>query len=172
LRAKKRPGWRTGMLIEELHREIELDRSLMPEYQRVDALLAKRSNTILEINRLRRRLNQLAHRRQDTSIAPEERRPLMDQVEALQSRLEAQQGELAVINSAVKESKARIDEQFNKHWGKLFKCGDINSRCGPQVKDCACIYTSAGSNFGAYPEDMYFRSTREIMPHEMGLDTA
>jgi len=38
------------------------------------------------------------------------------------------------------------------------------------VKDFACIYTSAVSNFLAYPGDMYFRSTREIMPHEMGLD--
>jgi 5'-nucleotidase len=157
LRAKKRPGWRTGMLIEELHREIELDRSLLPEYQRVDALLAKRSNTILEINRLRRRLNQLAHRFEDGEPAGDERRQLDEQVETLQARLAAQQNELTEVN---------------RYWGKLFKCGDINSRFGQQVKDFACIYTSAVSNFGAYPEDMYFRSTREIMPHEMGLDTA
>ena len=170
LRAKKRPGWRTAMLIEELRREIELDRALLPDYQQVDASLAKRNNVILEINRLRRRQQQQAHRREDASVPAEERGHLTEQAEGVQARLEALQAELAAVNQQVKDRKAQIDHRFNKHWGKLFKCGDINSRFGQQVKDFACIYTSAVSNFLAYPGDMYFRSTREIMPHEMGLD--
>ena len=158
------------MLIEELRREIELDRALVPEYQHVDGLLTRRNNIILEINRLRRRLQQQANRRGDPGMAPEDLGRLAEQTESLHARVQALQTEMAHINAEVKERKVQIDRRFNKHWGKLFKCGDINSRFGQQVKDFACIYTSAVSNFLAYPDDMYFRSTREIMPHEMGLD--
>jgi hypothetical protein len=171
LRAKKRPGWRTAMLIEELKSEIELDRSLVPEYQHVDGLLAKRNNSILEINRLRRRLHQVAHRHETVDLPADERTRLEETQVALQARLRALQEEVLAGGNSVKERKAQIDQRFNPRWGKLFKCGDINSRFGQQVKDFACIYTSAVSNFLAYPDSMYFRSTREIMPHEMGMDS-
>jgi len=58
LRAKKRPGWRTAMLIEELHREIELDRTLGPEFQAVESAVVQRNQTIREVSRLQRRLQQ------------------------------------------------------------------------------------------------------------------
>ena len=74
------------------------------------------------------------------------------------------------LAAALRTQREAIERRFNKHWGKLFKCGEINSRFGHQVKDFACIYTSAVRNFLAYPESMYFRSPREIMPHETGLD--
>ena len=171
LRAKKRPGWRTAMLIEELKNEIELDRAQAPEFQAIDGLLAKRNNTILEINRVRRRLQQVAHRQDAVDQSPEDRARLIEQDAALQARLQVLQAEVLATGNSVKERKANIDKRFNKNWGKLFKCGDINSRFGQQVKDFACIYTSAVSNFQAYPDSMYFRSTREIMPHEMGMDS-
>jgi hypothetical protein len=159
------------MLIEELKGEIELDRALVPEYQLVDGLLAKRNNSILEINRLRRRLHQVAHRHETPDLAADERTRLEDSQVALQARLHSLQEEVLSGGNSVKERKAQIDQRFNPRWGKLFKCGDINSRFGQQVKDFACIYTSAVSNFIAYPDSMYFRSTREIMPHEMGMDS-
>jgi phosphoglycolate phosphatase-like HAD superfamily hydrolase len=170
LRAKKRPGWRTAMLVEELKSEIELDRALAPDYHTIDSLLAKRNNTILEMNRVRRRLQQVAHRREVNALEPEDRMRLNEQEAALQTRLHALQEEMQSAGNSLKEGKAHIDRRFNARWGKLFKCGDINSRFGQQVKDFACIYTSAASNFLAYPDNMYFRSTREIMPHEMGMD--
>jgi seryl-tRNA synthetase len=157
------------MLIEELRNEIELDRALAPAYALVEGLLAKRNNTILEINRMRRRLQQHAQRA-GTAAAAEDRERLAEQGEALEARLQALQVELAAVNAEVKDRKAQIDRRYNPFWGKLFKCGDINSRFGQQVKDFACVYTSAVSNFAAYPDDMYFRSTREIMPHEIGMD--
>jgi hypothetical protein len=121
---------------------------------------------------MRRRL--AAHRAAAEAVmmAPEDRARLDEQVQALEARLRTTEEEISVLGSSVKERKAQVEAQFNKHWGKLFKCGEINSRFGHQVKDFACIYTSAVRNFMAYPESMYFRSPREIMPHEMGLETA
>jgi HAD superfamily 5'-nucleotidase-like hydrolase len=170
LRAKKRPGWRTAMLIEELRREIELDRALLPRAREIDALLARRTNLALEMNRLRRRAQHLAHRDDTGEIADADRSRALDLAQALDKRVQALQTEVIETLAAVKERKAELERHYNVHWGKLFKCGDINSRFGHQVKDFACLYTSAVSNFLAYPESMYFRSMRDLMPHEMSLD--
>lgn len=170
LRAKKRPGWRTAMLIEELRREIELDRALQPRTREVDALLARRTHLALEMNRLRRRAQHLAHRGDAEELPAEDRSRALDMAQALDKRVQALQDEVADTLATVKERKAELERHYNVHWGKLFKCGDINSRFGHQVKDFACVYTSAVSNFLAYPDSMYFRSMRDLMPHEMSLD--
>jgi hypothetical protein len=171
LRAKKRPGWRTAMIVEELKNEIVLERSLAGEYQLIDQMVARRNGTILEVNRLRRRLQQIVHRSSDPGLAAEDRARLQEQIQANEARVRALEDDVAAIGVSVKERKALVERGFNKHWGKLFKCGEINSRFGHQVKDFACIYTSSVSNFLAYPDSMYFRSSREIMPHEMGLES-
>jgi hypothetical protein len=170
LRAKKRPGWRTAMIVEELKNEIDLERSLAGEYQVIDQMVARRNATILEGNRLRRRLQQIVHRSADPGLPDEDRARLQEQSQVLDTRLRAQEDDVAALGVSVKERKALVERRFNKHWGKLFKCGEINRRFGHQVKDFACIYTSSVSNFLAYPDSMYFRSSREIMPHEMGLE--
>jgi 5'-nucleotidase len=167
LRAKKRPGWRTAMLIEELKAEIETNQALAPEFREVDQMLARRNDLVIEIHRLKRRAQHAATRGART-IAEPDRDRAHDLAQALDARIQALEAELTQILSAVKARKADLDRRYNPHWGKLFKCGDINSRLGHQVKDFACVYTSAVSNFLAYPENMYFRSTRELMPHEMG----
>jgi hypothetical protein len=48
----------------------------------------------------------------------------------------------------------------------LFKEGNENSRFGEQVEQYACIYTSRVSNFLNYSPVQYFRSPRDLMPHE------
>lgn len=169
LRAKKRPGWRTAMLIEELRGEIELDRALVPEYRAIEQMIGRRNQLHLDGNRLRRRILMVDRRESDLPVEDQQR--LRDQDEQLRNRLRGFEEEIAQLGVKLKERKASLERRYNRHWGKLFKCDDINSRFGHQVKDFACVYTSAVSNFLAYPESMYFRSSRDIMPHEMGLET-
>lgn len=95
---------------------------------------------------------------------------IVDPARRLEERLRWLEGESAGLAREIRALREKIDATFNPHWGKLFKCGEINSRFGHQVKDFACVYTSAVRNFLRYPEGVYFRSPREIMPHEMGLD--
>jgi 5'-nucleotidase len=85
----------------------------------------------------------------------------------IEARLQALEAELTTVKVDLHALDVELEGHFNKNWGKLFKSGEINSRFGQQVKDFACVYTSAVRNFLAYPESMYFRSPREIMPHEM-----
>src|SRR6266851_3585611 len=59
-----------------------------------------------------------------------------------------------------------VEEGFNPFWGLLFKEGNENSRFGQQVEQYACVYTSRVSNFLYYSPMQYFRSPRDLMPHE------
>jgi len=64
----------------------------------------------------------------------------------------------------------RLDEIFNPYWGMVFKETQENSRFGDQVADYACIYTSRVTNFLSYSAYQYFRSPRDLLPHERKLD--
>jgi len=174
LRAKSHSRWRTAMVIQELEHEIECERRTAETQEQLDRLVAARARVSAQIARARRRLHSLQHAglgvaptRAERVDAPDGR---VEAVRRLQERLERLAEESATQVRQIRALREDIDATFNPHWGKLFKCGEINSRFGHQVKDFACVYTSAVRNFLAYPEGVYFRSPREIMPHEMGLD--
>jgi chorismate mutase len=158
------------MLVEELKSEIETNLGLTVDFRAVDGMLAQRNHLVVEIARLKKRAQHLPARADGHAVAAEDRDRALDMAQALDARVVALEHELRQILDDVKLRKADLDRRYNPKWGKLFKCGDINSRFGHQVKDFACVYTSAVSNFLAYPDNMYFRSTRELMPHEMGME--
>jgi regulator of replication initiation timing len=135
------------MVIEELAHELDQEHAELGALRQLDAMLARRKRLEFELDRLRR-------------LTPAE---ATERVEQLSS-------ELADLKTRIRLRDQEIEGRFNRYWGKLFKCGEITSHFGSQVKDFACVYTSAVRNFLDYPEDMYFRSPREIMPHEMGLE--
>jgi hypothetical protein len=61
----------------------------------------------------------------------------------------------------------RIDKRFHPYWGSLLKEEAEKSSFGDQVEEYACLYTSRVSNFLAYSPLQYFRSPRDLMPHEL-----
>ena len=61
----------------------------------------------------------------------------------------------------------RIDRRFHPYWGSLLKEAAEKSSFGDQVEEYACLYTSRVSNFLAYSPLQYFRSPRDLMPHEL-----
>ena len=63
--------------------------------------------------------------------------------------------------------EARIAQEFHPGWGSLFKEGTELSSFGHQVEVFACLYTSRVSNLAAYSPTHYFRSPRDLMPHEL-----
>jgi len=82
-------------------------------------------------------------------------------------------GELDTLRRSLKEAtriaatlEQDVEEGFNPFWGLMFKEGKENSRFGEQVEQYACLYTSRVSNFLHYSPMQYFRSRRELMPHE------
>ncbi len=64
-------------------------------------------------------------------------------------------------------SSAEIDQRFHPYWGSLLKEANETSSFGDQVEEYACLYTSRVSNLLAYSPLQYFRSPRDLMPHEV-----
>jgi hypothetical protein len=76
----------------------------------------------------------------------------------------------ALLREVEKESILlgdRIDKRFHPYWGSLLKEETEKSSFGDQVEEYACLYTSRVSNFLAYSPLQYFRSPRDLMPHEL-----
>jgi hypothetical protein len=60
-----------------------------------------------------------------------------------------------------------IAQRFHAYWGSLLKEANETSSFGDQVEEYACVYTSRVSNFLAYSPLQYFRSPRDLLPHEL-----
>jgi FMN phosphatase YigB (HAD superfamily) len=169
LRAKEHSRWRTAMVVQELEREMEREQELQEQYRNLDSLVAERRRLLSRIARVRHQLQEVRRTTHGTAPAGS---GVLDPVRELEERLQRLMEEGVRSAGRIRQRRDEVEGCFNKHWGKLFKCGEVNSRFGHQVKVFACIYTSAVRNFKAYPVSMYFRSPREIMPHELGSERA
>ncbi|HYV46367.1 MAG TPA: HAD-IG family 5'-nucleotidase [Myxococcaceae bacterium] len=156
LRSKKSSLWRTCMVVQEIEDEInytDARHEKISALSEVELLLARLDD---EVSARKTALNQLERRK---PVPEEERKRLKGELERLR-RAHREAFELS-------ESLERdVEEGFNRYWGLLFKEGNENSRFGEQVEQYACIYTSRVSNLLHYSPMQYYRSPRDLMPHE------
>ncbi len=164
LRSRKDSLWRTCMIVEELEDEIAHSERFGPQIRRMHELEFEREALDDELN----------HQKLVVSAAEKrlERATNGDRAE-LQERFDSEKARLDKLRRTSRQAQAEIDRledevesSYNPYWGLVFKEGQESSRFGEQVEDYACIYTSRVSNFLAYSPMQYFRSPREIMPHE------
>jgi 5'-nucleotidase len=163
LRSKKHTLWRTGLVVEEIEDEI--------------LRTVEHRDKVLRLQTLETR------RRQLDDLANSQRRSLaaMDKVMGDEARQAPEYGRLRKERDAAKREMKRVltemehleqtlDRAFNPNWGMVFKEERENSRFGEQVAEYACIYTSRVSNFFFYSAYQYFRSPRDLLPHEQVLE--
>jgi len=162
LRSRKHSLWRTCLIVEELEEEIahlqrhaEALRSLRAcEHERQEAE-DELNHHKLAAATLERRME----RADDPSTLEEPFRAAKAEIERVRRRRRQLDEEIDRLEQA-------IEHGANPHWGLLFKEGSENSRFGEQVENFACIYTGRVTNLLAYSPMQYFRSPREVMPHE------
>jgi uncharacterized membrane protein YccC len=160
LRSKKDSAWRTAMIMQEMEEEctaLEHSRDALDEADR-DA----RRHERLE-DELRYHLAQLkaALRRDGDEATPS--------AETLVHRRasETLRAELRELDAQMRSIEKNTDAAFHPYWGSLFKQSAELSSFGDQVEEYACLYTARVSNFGHYSPTHFFRSPRDVMPHEM-----
>jgi len=167
LKSKKTSLWRTCMIVQEIEDEITYTLSRQAEISRLSEVELLRARLDDEVNVRKAVLNGLDRKleREDPADASERKHLEEDRAQA--------KAELDKVRRTLKETieiadvlERDIEEGFNAHWGLLFKEGSENSRFGEQVEQYACLYTSRVSNFLQYSPMQYFRSPRELMPHE------
>jgi 5'-nucleotidase len=168
LKSKKTSLWRTCMVVQEIEDEIKYTDARKDEINRLSEMELTQARLDDEVSQRKAALNLLERKleknqlsQEDLSHADEERRRLKPELD----RLRKANKDATEISEVL---EADVEEGFNPFWGLMFKEGKENSRFGEQVEQYACLYTSRVSNFLHYSPMQYFRSPRELMPHEQG----
>ncbi len=167
LKSRKTSMWRTCMIVQEIEDEIGYLESRAGEIDRLNEIERLQARLDDEVAWRKQRLNQIERR-----IAKE--KDLDETVKAeLEEDFKLTKTELDRVRKALKETsdivttlEADVEQGFNPYWGLHFKEGSENSRFGEQVEQYACLYTSRVSNFISYSPMFFYRSSRDLMPHE------
>ena len=162
LRSKKHSLWRTALIVEELEDELQTSMGLSREMEHLASLERERRNLDDLANAQRRSLSQ-----QDKELGP--RASNSPEYLALRKQRNATKARLKRVLSKMARLSSVLDKSFNPNWGMVFKEDGENSRFGEQVADYACLYTSRVTNFLHYSAYQYFRSPRDLLPHEQML---
>ena len=158
LRSKREAKWRTALVIEELETEMLQSQSHREDLERLHSLRQQRRSLDDLCNVQRKTLGLIE---KDEAQGPDS-----ETWTALRNQRDENKKRLKKVVIEHDELQANIDRQFNPYWGMVFKEAQENSRFGQQVQRYACLYTSRLSNFRHYSSFQYFRSPRDLLPHE------
>jgi len=168
LRTKKDCQWRTLMIIPEMEQELSLRESLAHRFSRRSELESHRSQLDSELQHqqvLMRSLDELTRDAKGAFSTPE--------LQAFDRGKEVTRTTIRRLQRAQKKCTSELvtltrelETAFNHNWGMLFKAWDEHSIFGGQIEDFACIYTSRVSNLIHYSPWQFFRTPRDLMPHE------
>jgi HAD superfamily 5'-nucleotidase-like hydrolase len=159
LRSKKTSLWRTAFVVEELEEEVATMVAKHDEVAQLEQLERQRQSLDNQLNIQRQLLTSLDKQRKHQPWAEAQIK------EALAQREQSRTAIRAVVEQ-MDTLQTQLADTFNKTWGMVFKEDRENSRFGDQVGDYACIYTSRVTNFLNYSSYQYFRSPRDLLPHE------
>ncbi len=166
LKSKKTSMWRTCMIVQEIEDELTYLASRREQVEQLGELELLQARVDDEIGPRKARLNVIERKLEREKPPPAE-------AEALAAEFKTVKAELDLLRKAHREShdiertlEKDLEHGFNPYWGLHFKEGNENSRFGEQVEQYACLYTSRVSNFVFYSPQHYYRSQREVMPHE------
>lgn len=164
LRSKKDSSWRTVMIIQEMDHELDAIDRTRDAMAQLDAFARRWSRLEDELRFYQSRLRGLA--RGAASKAP---LSALDgeEIGVLRKTIDTLKASRKSLNDQWRALERQTDAVFHPCWGSLFKQAVELSSFGDQVEEYACLYTSRVSNLMAYSPSQYFRSPRDLMPHEL-----
>ena len=169
VRSKKESLWRTCLIVDELHDQIQLTLRHAKEFNRVTQLETDRFKLDAMIG-YRRSL--LAHI--DTVLSQEPKQGLdKKQIDLFYAtarvvRREQEQAKnfLRELSEEILNAQTELERLFHPLFGRLFNQQNELSRFGAQVAFYACIYTSNITNLLQYSPIHVFRSSGDMMTHD------
>jgi len=184
LRSRKDSAWSTAMIMQELETEILAYEACQPDFTQAQQLDELREHLENDLRFYQARYKDLT-KAIEHGEAARASTPDLSKVAATNNGngappdFEAERGRvkraLERIRGLLKQVEAelgglsrRIDARFHPFWGSLLKEANEESIFGAQVEEYASVYTSRVSNFLAYSPQQFFRSPRDVMPHEVG----
>ncbi len=184
LRSKKESAWRTAMIMQELEQEVfayetckrDLDRAerLEEEREKLEDELRFFQTRFKDVSRLLEPRSNGASARPSSPQLPSLTSSTPAELEAERARVkravERVRGRLRQVDAELTALERKTDDTFHPFWGSLLKEGNEQSSFGAQVEEYACLYTSKVSNLLHYSPQQFFRSPRDVMAHEIGID--
>jgi hypothetical protein len=171
VRSKKSSGWRTALIVQELHHELEVRRGWDTTLQEIETLYELRSRLAEEIG-AQRYLSRVLARIEPGELteecgiaAPESERMLEDTRARIRRRLDWLRNYEQEVRTVLEKRRHEVDAAFNPYWGSSFAERHDASRFGAQVESFACIYTSRVSNLSYVSPAKYFISPHGSLPH-------
>ena len=151
--------WRTALILRELEGEIAVEEAMLPDEERLSALMRDKERLEQAICRLR-----LADLRARGGYGPE---PVPDLTEeAASARLAGLRARIAALDEEIAPLARRASELVNPRWGLLMRAGNDKSHLARQVERYADIYTSRVSNLLLCTPFAYLRPPRGSLPHD------
>lgn len=147
LQIKKTCNWRTALVIDELHDEIEA-------LEKSDAL-SKEINALMgEKVLLEKKLDDLFDKEIEKNKKPDKEKIKVhfEKIEKVDKKI----GKLIRAHS----------QHFNPNWGETMRAGVEPSRLAGQIEKYACIYMAKISDFSEYSPRTYYRPRKKTLPHE------
>jgi HAD superfamily 5'-nucleotidase-like hydrolase len=167
LRSKKESAWRTAMIIQEMEAEVIAHEACRPQHAKSAKLEERREELEDQLRYYQQRFKDLTRKIDDDP----ERKNGASHHEAERGRVkravERIRGQLRAVDAELTTLERDIDRRFHPYWGSLLKEANETSSFGDQVEEYACLYTSRVSNLLAYSPLQYFRSPRDLLPHEL-----
>jgi HAD superfamily 5'-nucleotidase-like hydrolase len=147
LRLKKDCNWRTAMVLEELHEELENNKKAMPLVVEIENLMSKKEPMEDQLT--------------DLMTARIEKQKVSDeQIDSLQKTI-------TEIDAQISQLIKKQQSMYNPSWGQLMRAGNEESYLAYQVDRYACIYMSTLSKLLELSPRTYFRSPRKPLSHEI-----
>jgi len=168
VRSKKNSGWRTVLIVEELEDEIAKMEKVYQDTLSLYKLEKKRNKIFYKFNMYSNKLKQIENLSEKfaDSLSENDKEKINNAVKEFKTEIKKIKNRQNHILREIYELRKKIDSVFHKRWGAIFQeFGEI-SRFGEQVRGYASIYTSRISNFILYPVNHYFKSFRDMLPHD------
>ncbi|MBM7116554.1 HAD-IG family 5'-nucleotidase [Archangium primigenium] len=166
LKSKKTSLWRTCMVVQEIEDELtytEGQRERISELSEVELTRERLDEAVADH---KGQLNALDRKLERGGLTPEALAEVEEERRRVKAELDKLRWALREATDIADTLEREVEEGFNPYWGLLFKEGSENSRFGEQVERYACLYTSRVSNFLYDSPLQYYRSPRDLMPHE------
>mgnify|MGYP002381519496 CR=1 FL=1 len=157
LRSKKDSAWRTMMILQEMEAEFDAMARTREAVAELDAMARTRDRLEDEL-----RAQQGLYR-----AAAKARGEDAEEAVLLRRGIDRLKATLRDLDGSARHRQREVDAAFHPYWGSLFKQGLELSSFGDQVEEYACLYTSRVSNLAHYPPSYFYRSPRDLMPHEL-----
>ena len=171
LKSKHNSTWRTCMIVPELPFQIRAEEKAKSFLKALLKNESRHKQLIMELNWRRSLMHELYQFKEAEAdeLDLASLRKIDERFTTLNRQLEGYHEELSTLLCESKQLRRRISRSFNRFWGRLFKSGGQLSVFAEQIRDYACIYTSAVGNFNYYSTQSYLESTVTPMPHEKNL---